>query len=842
MTNRVLRLLCTGLVLSAAGCAEDTRTDLRETQDEREDENPARVDVDGELPDDDEQRADLPEPDNQEPHPVETPQEPDVPAEAILAKLAAAEDCSDLLTRVQDDAIAKLKMQVELAKKQPPAGSKGGPGGLDVGAGFVDEDDGDAPPRPDAEPQAPSRDGASADGESSAKDGDKGSAAAPVGASDTNRQVDEVDEADFVKVVENGAGIFLLHGHQLFKLKSWPAAETALTGMPLEIEGTPSEMFVTESGKAVIFSSVWGYGENGGGGVRPGGPVFADGACFIGSCGGGGNTLKITVADVSGSAPKTERELYYEGAYVSSRRYEGDIVRTVVQASSKFHGLFQPNIMWYDAWGRPFDEATIAQQLDEWQTRTIASIRNTTLEDWLPTAHEAKGDALVEVERDCDAYFVPEAGLAGYGLTHVLSLDPNDAMQPVGGVTILGATSTVYSNAENLVLAQPDYRTLGTDFGITDEQQTALHAFALAGAETTYTASGWVFGHLPRHNPQFGIDVAEDGTIRVATTGSVRSEPDAEPGEAEFWRRTTENYVSTLQRTGAQLRVVGKSVKLGKPDEMVQSARFIGDRAYVVTFRQIDPLVVVDVSTPSSLPVLGEIEIPGFSQYIHPLDEHHLVTLGQSADRGIQLQLFDVTNPASIPPPKTLDFGSGTYSEGSYNHKAFTLFEGVLAIPLSGRWASSGRVSYGSALELVRVDAQAGFTYLGAIDHAPLYADNGAGERCGVCDVRGCFDYACGYAPEVRRGHFVKGEEQTYVYSFSYAGVLVHDLAALQQPVARVGLPAPRFDQPAPWYADRSAPDPTTGGAADAGVAVTVDGSAATDEADRADDSLAPAP
>ena len=790
--------LYTGVLLSAAACAEDGAP-LANADDEDEQKQPATATPDGSVPPSSKPTSDAAvssKPPATKPPGTAKPAttDPVIPPPTLLASLAVAADCGDLLTRIQNDAIAKLKLQVELAKKNPQLGgpTKGPPGSAVGGLG------GFAPPPQAGAPTAPvdSRDDSASEGASPKPSG-------PTSASDTNKQVQDVDEADFVKVVENGASIYLLHGNTLRKLKSWPAQQTQLVGKPLTIEGSPSEMFVTAQNKAVVFSAVWGYGENTGGpnplNGWPGGPVALP-CRSDGFCGGGGNSLKITVADLSGAEPKVERELYYEGSYVSSRRYEGDIVRAVVRANSKFNGLFQPSIQWYDAWGRPYDSANIASQLDEWEKRTTASIRATELSDWLPTAREAQAGKLVELAPDCDSYFVPEPGLAGYGLTHVLSLDARDSQKPVGGVTIVGAASTVYSNAQRLVLAQPDFRTLDVDFGITSEQQTALHQFDLSGAETKYVASGWVFGQLPRHNPQFGIDVTSDGTIRVASTGFVRKSPSAKPNTPQFWERTTENYVSALRVTGEQIAVVGKSAKLGHVDESVQSARFIGDRAYVVTFRQTDPLIVVDVSNPSSLPVLGEIEIPGFSQYIHPLDDLHLVTLGQSASRGIQLQLFDVTDPKNIPPPKTLDFGSGSYSEGSYNHKAFTLFEGVLAIPISGQQKLPNRPQYSSGLELVRVDAQSGFSYLGNIDHARLYANNGAGVSCGQCDANGCFEYACGYAPEVRRGHFVKGEGGTFVYSFSHAGVLVHDLASLTRPAASVGLPAPIMQNMGPWY------------------------------------------
>lgn len=792
-----------------------------------------------------------------------TPKDPGIPAQGLSASLVQASNCDDLLTRIQDDAIAKLKLGAELAKQQIKEG------GRKTERSDVVEDEGDAvdfggsltPPRSASAP-APTRNAGVANSDNVASDDDTSAAdhnesatgssaskdpsaavpadsasvnpSSPTGASETNKQVQNVDEADFVKVVESGKGIFLLHGNTLRKIKSWPAVETQLVGAPLTIEGSPLEMFVTDAGKAVVFSNTSFRlpSSNTSSGARPSAPDVADEPevdCYEGYCKGYyGSDLKITVADVSGATPQVERELYYQGSYVSARRYSqaGDVVRTIVQASTKFSGLFEPDIEWYDAWGRPYDDGNIASQLVEWEARTTAAIRKTTLAEWLPGAAEKKNGTLVAIEPACGSYFAPNAGIADYGLTHVLSLDVGNPAQPIGGVTVLGATSTVYSNAQQLVLAQPDYRwNRGIDFGVESGQQTALHVFDLAGAGTTYRASGFVPGQLPLRNPQFGIDVKDDGTIRLATTGFVRDNPTASPNDARFWQQHTENRVLTARVQDGKVAVIGKSDKLGLEGESVYSARFVGDRAYVVTYRETDPFIVVDVANPAAPSVLGEVKIPGFSEYMHPLDANHIITVGQSEQRGIQLQLYDVTNPMSIPQPKLLAFESGSSSEVSYQHKAFTFFEGVLAIPLSSYgYSRAGYGAYTASLELVRVDPNAGFTHLASIDHSALYADNGL-VSCGYCDARGCGSYSCGYTPEVRRGVFVKGDSGTYVYSVSYAGVLVNDLANPSQVVAKVGLPAPGGYgyEGKPIPTTRPSAEPRPGVALDAGSAVAVD-------------------
>jgi hypothetical protein len=689
--------------------------------------------------------------------------------------LYRAADCDDLLAKIQADAIAKLELTVELYENN--AEYKGG-----VGRGGPEVPVDDAAGESDGDVGAPSEGPAANPGSGS----DNGGEEEPTGSSDTNTQVVGVDEADFVKVVEGGKHMYLLHGNSLRKLKSWPAASTALEGEGLEIEGSPGEMFVNDAGHAVVFSSVFGYGSAAGGrGIAYCGPDYCGGSSFT----------KVTIADLSGATPKTVRELYYEGWYVSSRRY-GDVVRVVMQAQNAYDSLYYPNIQWNDAFGRPYDDAAIAEQLEQWKERTARAIRDTELGDWMPLVQEARGDELADVAPACDSFYIPQPGLTSYGLTHVLSVNMTDVNAPIGGVTIMGATSTVYSSADKLVLAQPDYRAFQTDYGFVDLQQTALHVFGLSGADTKYEASGFIPGMLAGNISQFALD-EQDGVVRAATTGWERVNPAAPQYSDAWWQTAAVNRVVTAQADGGELKVLDELSPLGHEGETIHSSRFLGDRGYIVTFRQTDPLIVVDLHDPKALKKLGEVQIPGFSEYMHPLDETHLVTLGQNGSQwGLQLQLFDVSDAMAPKQTAVLDFGSGSGSEASYQHKAFTYYadKKLLAVPLYNYDDAAG---FQSGLAVVKVDAASGFTQLGTVDHSALIQ----AQQCGYCDGKGsCYEQPCySYYPEVRRGHFVSNDDATYVYSFSYGGVLVHDVTDLATPLTTLELPAPEWSSES-WY------------------------------------------
>ena len=242
-------------------------------------------------------------------------------------------------------------------------------------------------------------------------------------------------------------------------------------------------------------------------------------------------------------------------------------------------------------------------------------------------------------------------------------------------------------------------------------------------------------------------------------------------------------------------------VELGRvdniaPEERIWSARFDGDRCYLVTFRQIDPLWVIDMSNETNPRILGELEIPGVSTYIHPLSRDHLLTIGMGpGEDGIgldwsstRLSLFNITDPSTPSVDDTLSLTPVTnpssnewvwsYSEASYEHKAFQYWspKGLLAIPLSTykyqSWTdSNGRYNWNyvfvSKLILVNVSEQTGnLSVHGTVDHSHLY-DQG--------DNRNWWSEY-----NIRRSIFM-GD---YVYALSSGGVTATNLTSMNETVS----------------------------------------------------------
>lgn len=761
---------------------------------------------------------------------------------SVSAGLRRANSCEDLLTQIQNDSIAKLDLAIDLYKDNEDrlGGPGGGPvpspgipqgpgrgegdwdtdddwggGAQDAGVGLpappVAEDPSDAPtpePVPDGMTSDPAVGGDGNFDPGTEQPVEEG----PSGFSGTNNQVAEVDEADFVKIANDGNHMYMLHGSHLFGLDAWPAAEMSMFGSPAQIEGYPSEMFVHD-GKAVVFSSIEDY----------------DGTRFESKPDQRYRWrpfTKVTVLDLSSETPTTIRELYYEGSYTSSRRYD-DIARIVLAGQSEHGGLFYPEVERYDAWGREYPEDVLEAQLQEWRSRTAASIRNTELSDWLPDTYEKVDGAVVKIEPTCDTYYTPVAGLAEWGLTRIVAVDMSAPDANIAGNTIVGATSIVYSNTDTMVLGQPDFRSSDVSFGIADSEQTALHVMAINGAETDYVTSGWVPGHPVN---QFALEARPDAVF-ISTTGWERVNKDTEPFEDGWWETRPVNQLLALKRSDDGLNIASTTGHFGHEGETTRSTRFVGDRAYAVTFLNTDPLYVIDTSNPDDLKVLGEVEIPGFSQYMHPLDDDHLLTIGQNAGWGVQLQIFDVSDDMNPKQTHVYDYGDA-HSEAQWNHKAFNYYAefGLLAVPVS-TWSQG----YRSGLDVLRVSAENGFSPLGMAEHtefAQTYCEqweDGFGEVYEECWVD--------HTAEVRRGMFINDEEDVYVYAIGYGGVTVSNVNDMANTLASVELPPQQYND-GDYYGDGG--DRADGGWVDGGT--TTGGSAGSGGAPPAPPVSEPAP
>ncbi|RNF40110.1 beta-propeller domain-containing protein [Planococcus salinus] len=236
----------------------------------------------------------------------------------------------------------------------------------------------------------------------------------------------------------------------------------------------------------------------------------------------------------------------------------------------------------------------------------------------------------------------------------------------------LGGSEQLYMTAENLYLTASSYMPAEeqgdaeTAMWIPQQANTEIFKFALEGTTVRFLASNEVTGALLN---QFSMD-EYNGYFRVVTT------------EGFVWDETapSKNHLFILD---GGMELVG-SVEDLAPGERIYSARFIEDKAYMVTFKEVDPLFVIDISSPSAPEVLGELKIPGFSNYLHPLEDDHLIGFGYDTKLepvkdgeprvvtgGMKISLFDVSDYAN-PVEKDTEIigGLGTSSPLQYDHKA----------------------------------------------------------------------------------------------------------------------------------------------------------------------------
>jgi len=403
------------------------------------------------------------------------------------------------------------------------------------------------------------------------------------------------------------------------------------------------------------------------------------------------------------------RTLFVDGSYLSARMV-GDIARVVVDAYPT--GL---------EFVYPTGSGLRAEREAERDNRQV--IEDSTIENWLPyfVMEEKRGNRTITTEGillECEQTFKPEA-FSGLGTLTVMTIDLSEGLEPADAVGIFADGDTVYASHESLYVATQRWHdwSLLEDTGAADEFEgvtTEIHQFDIAGESAAeYVASGEVEGFLLN---QWAMS-EHNGDLRVATT----SEP-----EWWGWRAdsVSESSVKVLRADEGVLEVIGQVGELGK-GERIYSVRYMGDTAYVVTFRQTDPLYTIDLSDPTAPKVLGELKILGYSAYLHPMGDGLLLGIGQDADeqgrtQGTQVAVFDVSDPANPKRIHKMTFEDG-WSEVEYDHRAFLYWPatGLTMLPVQAWSWENGREDWFAGAIGVIADRE-GIKDVGTVTHLGL--------------------------------------------------------------------------------------------------------------------------
>lgn len=265
--------------------------------------------------------------------------------------------------------------------------------------------------------------------------------------------------------------------------------------------------------------------------------------------------------------------------------------------------------------------------------------------------------------------------------------------------TFFGASDTIYASEENLYITQQIYR---SGF-LSDKSENIIYKFNMKHSQIKLQCKANIDGDL---NNQFSMD-EYDGKLRIATTS--------------YEKDNTTNQLLILDEN---LKEIGAIKDLAK-GEKIYSVRFLGKVGYIVTFKQIDPLFVIDLSNPRNPVVKGQLKIPGYSSYLHPYDETHIIGIGYNTksngyggvtNGSMKMSMFDVSNLENPKEMFNISIGQDyTNSEIIYNHKAlfYNKDKDLIGFPVNFYDSYSKRYRYD--FDIFKIDLDKGFEKAGDI-------------------------------------------------------------------------------------------------------------------------------
>jgi hypothetical protein len=475
--------------------------------------------------------------------------------------------------------------------------------------------------------------------------------------STTNLQEVGVDEPDLVKT----------DGERIVALTEGRLIVVDVTGDEPEVVGdlrlenlTATDMFLSGD-RALLMASNWSSVY----------PMFEGDVAY--NPGYHSPTLQLVEVSLRSDDPEIVRTMVIDGSYISARMVD-DVVRLVMTSGPV--GF---------AWQFPEGSGLKAER--EAIEANKALIRNSTAENWIPyvLVTDASGDVVAEGTLfDCERANHPKE-YSGLNMLSVATIDLDAGLGVVDATGVLATGDTVYASTDNLYVATQQWRFWGPlregeDDDVPDGVTTDIHQFDISDpTRATYVASGEIDGYLLN---QFAMSEF-DGRLRTASTTSPT-----------WWGGggfDSESLITVLEPVNGELVEIGREDGLGET-EQIYSVRFVEDVAYVVTFRQTDPLYVVDLSDPENPQTVGELKILGYSAYLHPLGDGLVLGVGQDATeegriQGSQVSVFDVSNPEDPVRVARYTLDEGSSSSVEWDHRAFLYWaETGLAVMPMQQW------------------------------------------------------------------------------------------------------------------------------------------------------------
>ncbi|HEV7806593.1 MAG TPA: beta-propeller domain-containing protein [Solirubrobacteraceae bacterium] len=539
--------------------------------------------------------------------------------------------------------------------------------------------------------------------------------------SSTNVQEAGVDEPDVVKT--DGRRVFAIVDGRLNALDV--SGDTPKLVGSLELAGSGGHQMLVRGDRVLVMTTTYG-----GGGDR----VVADnGAPFFNT-----TTVLLSEIDVSNPGAMTvRRTMELDGALVDGRLHGGTARVVVVSSPDRI---------------------------------APAAIANTGVRRFVPRTtlrSRVSGRTLRRSVVPCRGVRHPRS-FSGLDLLTVLTIDLDKGLFNVDRDAIMAGAQTVYGSPTGLYVASQKYvPTVEDGRALPQSMRTQIHRFDVSKqGVTSYAASGEVTGFVLN---QYSLS-EHDGALRVAST----DEPLWFGGAVV---RDGESFVTVLGERGTTLAPLGRVGGLGK-GERIYAVRFAGDKGYVVTFRQVDPLYTLDLSDKSDPKVLGELKILGYSAYLHPISDDLLLGVGIDATAegrrlGTQLSLFDVSDLRRPVRRAQASLGANSSTTAEFDPHAFLYWDPTrLAVIPVTVYQQDGAQGFEGAIGF-RVGTSS-LAEAGRVAH-PAQADRP------------------GYAPEIARSLVIDDK----LYTLSYAGLGASRLDTLA-PLSFAAFPDRPQRQPGP--------------------------------------------
>lgn len=541
--------------------------------------------------------------------------------------------------------------------------------------------------------------------------------------SQTNIQVHGVDEADIVK--NDGKYIYAVSGRNIVIIDAFPAENSEIVS-EINLSGNIHEIFVNEN-RLIVFGAEQNnlYPvplKDGTVGVA----IKAMPEIGIMPSGYSNPESFVRVYDITDrTAPLLDKNISVNGNYFESRMIGNYVYFIINQPIYRYDNIIMPRILegeivrdtlasevyYFDIPDESYIFSTInSLNLDNGEisgkTFMMGYTQNMYVSnDNIYITYPKRISNRYYYDKLIDIYSASVPGIISSKIEEVKDSDMNyyEKIQKAG--EILQAYSETLETDNRLSFQNNiQDKTERLHMEISRETgKTVIHRISIDKDSIEHKAEGEVPGSILN---QFSMDEHNDYFRTATTTESWRT------GEA------SENNIYVLNMG---LEVIGKIENLAE-GERIYSARFIQDRAYIVTFRQVDPLFVIDLKNAKEPKVLGYLKIPGVSDYLHPYDENHIIGVGRDSSEdggitGMKLSLFDIIdfeNPKELS--KYLIGGRGTYSEALTDHKAFLFSKekNLLVIPVTiyEEW----NYKFNGA-DVFSVDLQNGFQLRGSITH-----------------------------------------------------------------------------------------------------------------------------